>query len=165
MSLLAFAAATRTVSPRLAGLCGILLMFGLSIGLAYRYRRAETREGSLDNNPPLTGDSARIDRATKTLRITVAVMPILLLSGLWVTRGQPLLPRLVGAAINLLITAYFVFLLRRTKKSQSRLVSRITCNLGTGPHFSDYRVYQKLGTNLGRFLNPSLNCQPDSALG
>lgn len=117
MSLLAFAAATGTVSPRLFGLCGILLMLGLFIGLAYRYRRAQTTEGSLDNNPPLTGDSARTDRATKTLRITVVAMPILLLSGLWVTRGQPLLPRLVGAAINLLITAYFVFLLRRTKKA------------------------------------------------
>ena len=94
-------------------------MLGLLIGLAYRYRRAQATKGSQGSNPSLTGDSARVNSATKTLRIAVVVMPLLLLNGLWVTRGQPLLPRFVGAAINLLITAYFVFLLRRAKKANS----------------------------------------------
>ena len=95
-------------------------MLGLLIGLAYRYRRAHAAKSIQDSNPSLTGDSARrVNSATKTLRIAVVVMPLLLLNGLWVTRGQPLLPRFVGAAINLLITAYFVFLLRRAKKANS----------------------------------------------
>jgi len=94
-------------------------MLGLLIGLAYRYRRAQAAKSIQDGNPSFTGDSARVNSATKTLRIAIGVMPLLLLNGLWVTRGQPSLPRFVGAAINLLITGYFVFLLRRAKKANS----------------------------------------------
>jgi len=86
----------------------------------YRYRHAERRTVNQDNNSSLTNDSARrVNRAIKTLRVAVVVMPILLLNGLLVTRGQPLLPRLAGASINLLITAYFIFLLRKARKANS----------------------------------------------
>ena len=120
ISLLAYSSATGIVSPRLFALCAILLMLGLLIGLAYRYRRAQAAKSIQDSNPSLTGNSARVNSATKTLRVAIVVMPLLLLNGLWVTRGQPLLLRFVGAAINLLITAYFVFLLRRAKNAKSR---------------------------------------------
>ena len=97
----------------------MLLMLGLLIGLAFRHRRAKAVNVSEDTNLPLTGDSVRINSAVKKLRIAVIVMPLLLVNGLWVTRGAPLLPRLVGVAINLLFTAYFVFLLRKVKKTGS----------------------------------------------
>jgi hypothetical protein len=50
------------------------------------------------------------------VRIAVVVLPVLLVTGLWVTRGEPLLPRLTGAAINLLITVWLIILLRKAKK-------------------------------------------------
>lgn len=94
-------------------------MLGLFIGLLYRYRLAQTMQRGQDSNSSLTGDSGRLGRAIKTLRIAVIVLPLLLVSGLWATRRQPLLPRLVGAGINLLITAYLVSLLRRAKSTGS----------------------------------------------
>jgi len=67
----------------------------------------------------LTENSVQVNLSPKRLRISIIVMLLLLLNGLWFTRGGPLLPRLIGAAINLFITACFVFLLRKAKKIDS----------------------------------------------
>ena len=50
-------------------------------------------------------------------RLLAAILANVLHEGF--TRGGPLLPRLVGAAVNLSITACFVFLLRRATKADS----------------------------------------------
>jgi hypothetical protein len=115
MSLLVYAAVTGAVSPRVFSLCAILLMLGLFIGLAYRFRSAQATKGGQDSNPSFAADSVRVNLSTKRLRIAIIVMLLLLLNGLWFTQGAPWLPRIVGAAINLFITAYLVFLLRRGK--------------------------------------------------
>jgi hypothetical protein len=57
-----------------------------------------------------------LDSALGKVRIAVVVLPVLLVTGLWVTRGEPLLPRLTGAAINLLIMVWLIILLRKAKK-------------------------------------------------
>ena len=119
MSGLVYAVATHTVSARLFALCAILLMFGLFIGLLYRLRSAQAKEVSEDRNSLLTEDSVQVNLSPMRLRISIIVMLLLLLNGLWFTRGGPLFPRLAGAAINLFITACFVFLLRRAKKTDS----------------------------------------------
>ena len=92
-------------------------MLGLFIALRYRLRGVQATKGSQESNPSV--ELVQVNRSTKRLQIAIIVMLLLLLSGLWVTRGGPLLPRLVGAAINLFITASFVFLLRRAKKADS----------------------------------------------
>jgi Ca2+/Na+ antiporter len=102
---LVYATVTGAVSPRVFSLCAILLMLGLFIGFAYRFRSVQATKGGEDSNP--------------SLQIAIIVMLLLLLNGLWFTQGAPLLPRIVGAAINLFITACFVFLLRRAKKADS----------------------------------------------
>jgi hypothetical protein len=56
-----------------------------------------------------------LDNTLKKVRIAVAVLPVLVM-GLWLTRGEPLLPRLTGAAINVLITVWLIFLLGRANK-------------------------------------------------
>jgi len=116
MSLLVYGAVTGAVSPRLFGLCGIVLMLGLFIGFAYRLRSAHATEGSQNSIRSFTEDSVQVNLSIKRLRIAIGVMLLLLLNGLWFTRGGPLLPRLVGVTINLFITASFVFRLRRAKK-------------------------------------------------
>jgi hypothetical protein len=60
--------------------------------------------------------NAELDSALGKVRIAVVVLPVLLVTGLWVTRREPLLPRLTGAAINLLITVWLIILLRKAKK-------------------------------------------------
>jgi len=51
------------------------------------------------------------------LKVAVVVLPILLIYGLSTTRGQPLLPRLVGAGINIAITAWVASILVKVNKS------------------------------------------------
>ena len=88
-------------------------MLGMLIGFAYRFGSAQATTDGQDSS------LVRSRLSTKRLRIAIIVMLLLLLNGLWVTQGAPLLPRIVGAAINLFITAYFVFLLRRAKTADS----------------------------------------------
>jgi hypothetical protein len=115
--LLTYASVTDFLSPRQFALCFLLLMGGLFTALVYRYRRAQLSKDSQESSPALRPESPRVNNAIKRLRVAVIVLPILLLNGLWLTQGQPLLPRLVGAAINLLFTGYFIFLLRKAKKA------------------------------------------------
>jgi hypothetical protein len=101
------------VSPRFFALFSILLALGLGVSIAY------PTKGGQDSNPSLAADSLRVNLSTKRLRISIFVMLMLLLYGMWATQGAPLLPRMAGAAINLFITACFVFPLRRAKKTDS----------------------------------------------
>jgi uncharacterized membrane protein len=116
---LAIASAAGTITPRLFALCAILLMLGLFISLTYQFRSSQTIKGNQDDNASSTEDWVQMSLSARRLRTSIVVMLLLLLSGLWFTRGGPLLPRLVGAALNLFITAGFVFLLRRAKKADS----------------------------------------------
>jgi hypothetical protein len=54
----------------------------------------------------------------RRLKVAVIVLPILLVVGLLATRGQPLLPRLVGASINILLTGWVVSILLRVRKAR-----------------------------------------------
>jgi hypothetical protein len=64
-------------------------------------------------------DAAKIKGAMRTIRIAIVVLPVLLVTGLWLTRGESLLPRITGAAINVLITAWFINILRKAKNAES----------------------------------------------
>ena len=116
MSLLVYASVIDAVSPRIFALSALLLMLGLFIALAYRFKIAQATKGSEGSKPSLEHHPGQVNLSPRRLRISVFVMVLLLLSGLWFTRGGPLLPRLVGVAVNLLITTHFILLLRRAKK-------------------------------------------------
>lgn len=63
-------------------------------------------------------DSAARKKTLKAIRhckIVIAVMSVGLAYGLWLTKSDPLLPRLVGAAINVAITGAFIVALRAQK--------------------------------------------------
>jgi len=119
MSLLVYASVVDAISPRVFGLCGILLMLGLFIGLMYRLRVAQTTKGEQESNSSPQVESVQVNHSIKKLRISIIVMLILLLYGLWATRSGPLFPRLVGAAMNLTFTAGLVLQLRRAKNADS----------------------------------------------
>ena len=65
---------------------------------------------------PQTGvTQTRIDMAVRKLKVAVVALPVLLIVGLLLTRGAPLAPRLVGVAVNLFFTFWFVSIIRRAR--------------------------------------------------
>jgi hypothetical protein len=62
---------------------------------------------------------SQLEKTRRRLWVAVAVLPVLLVFGLWSTRGEALVPRLVGACVNILFTSWFIFLLRKTKRHDS----------------------------------------------
>jgi hypothetical protein len=72
-------------------------------------------------NPPGKFAMARsqVEKARRRLWVALAVLPVLLIFGLWSTRGEALIPRLVGAGVNIFFTSWFIFLLRKTKRHDS----------------------------------------------
>jgi hypothetical protein len=57
----------------------------------------------------------KILRNVRNYKIVIAVMPVLFAYALWSTMGDPLLPRIIGAAINIAITSAFIIALRTQK--------------------------------------------------
>jgi Ca2+/Na+ antiporter len=110
ISLLVYAEITGPVSPWLFGVGSLLLMLGLCIGLVYRIRKVQATEASPGRSPSPA-------ESIKRLRMLIGIMVLLLLIGLWFTRGGPLLPWLVGVTINLLFIASLVSRLRRAKEA------------------------------------------------
>ncbi|MEO6910037.1 MAG: hypothetical protein ABI158_03845 [Edaphobacter sp.] len=57
----------------------------------------------------------KILRNVRNYQIVIAVMPVLFAYALWSTMGDPLLPRIIGAAINVTITSAFIVALKTQK--------------------------------------------------
>jgi hypothetical protein len=53
----------------------------------------------------------------ESLGIAIVLLPVLLVAGLWQARGEPLFPRIIDAGITMLMTAWLIHLLRKTKIS------------------------------------------------
>ena len=66
----------------------------------------------LPDNPIDARAREDIKRRIRHYKIIIVVLPLVLLYGLYETRGGPLLPRLTGAAVNLLFTCAFILALR-----------------------------------------------------
>jgi len=87
-------------------------LFGLVV---LRLSHRKLAKGGL---PPSNGnDSLEMTRALRKVRAMTVIFPFLLVIGLWLTRDQPLLPRLVGAAINVFITCWLLTLLSRARRN------------------------------------------------
>ena len=60
----------------------------------------------------------QIERTRSKLKIIAAALPVLLTIGLWSTRGEPLLARAVGAAVNISFTLWTLYLLRKSSRTR-----------------------------------------------
>jgi hypothetical protein len=101
------------ISPRELGV-GILLLVAL-LFLAILYRLRSKNIAHNQPQPPSDNDSVRAAAAVRKLRVAVVALPAALILGLWLTRGEALAPRIIGAAMNVLITCWLIFLLRRAR--------------------------------------------------
>ena len=111
---LTFAYAKGNLSPRLLG-TGFLILVACLFGvIVVKLTRAKTAS----SEPPPTTEKSKneTDAALKKLETTVLILPVILIIALWQTRDAPLLPRLAGAAVNILFTCYFIVLIRAKKK-------------------------------------------------
>jgi hypothetical protein len=95
------------LSPRALGIVGLILWVGGFLFLTLRFR-AINRNFKLADQPDLDLEDPatrrKVRRSIRTLRIGFILMPVFLIYGLSVTSGDPLFPRITGAALNLLIT-------------------------------------------------------------
>lgn len=125
LSTLTYLLVTHHISPRDFGIAALLLwvaMFVIVILLSRQFIAlkkvsndavSRSSEGSFDAKT-----RRRLERQVRMFRTWVILMPLILLYGLWETRGESLLPRLVGATINILMTAAFF---RAMRNVQARL--------------------------------------------
>jgi small-conductance mechanosensitive channel len=111
---LSYEFARGNLSPRMLGI-GLLALIGcLAVVVAVRRMKVGT---SSQNEPHRSFEqSPRVTRSIRKLRMAVVALPIILIVGMWVTKGQPLIPRLTGAAVNLFFMFWFISVLRRAKK-------------------------------------------------
>ncbi len=107
---LAYLFARGIVSPRTLGIGLTVLVAGLFVLIALRLRK---RLGSSKSEAPLQFSKSG---SVMILQIAVAALPLILVLGLFLTRGEPLVPRLAGAALNVLFTCCFISILRGVKR-------------------------------------------------
>jgi hypothetical protein len=103
------------LSPRRAAIAYLLSCFFAVAGATIilnrnlKDRRAvEVMPGNIVDAP----DREDIRRKIRQYTIMVVVLPLILLYGLYESRGGPLLPRLTGAVVNILFTVAFIVGLR-----------------------------------------------------
>jgi len=103
------------LSPRQLGTGFLMLvacLFGLSVFRLTRNEILKSTPSGEDKKGP-----SETALAIRRLRTIVLTLPAVLVVASWMTRNQPLLPRVIGAAINILLTCWFVFLLFRAKRN------------------------------------------------
>lgn len=119
---MAYEFAVGNISSRVLGI-GLLALVGCLIAVVV------LRRGKLGSHTPSeTGRqseaSLQVNVSMRIVKAAVVVLPILLIIGMWLTRGQPLIPRLTGVAVNLFFTFWLISILRRTKKATGKSIVR-----------------------------------------
>jgi hypothetical protein len=114
--LVAIAFANGVISPRFLGVVLLLLVGGLSIAVTLSLKKAAAAAGIDSGQRRTATEASKIRGSIRCLQAAVVVLPVLLVFGLWSTRGGPLFPRMTGAGINIFFTLWFISLIRRAKK-------------------------------------------------
>lgn len=103
------------LSPRQLA-TGFLMLIGCLFGfIVLRLTR-----GQLAGSPPAPSDGrspAAAINSLRTLRAFAVILPVILILASWITRDEPLLPRAIGAAINIFFTCWLLLLLSRARRS------------------------------------------------
>ena len=106
-------AVTHTIPTRALGFFGIAMFSGSWLFGYFQFKEKKKYPPS-----PELSDPVRIRKSIRKLRIASIVFAVLLINGYFATRHDPLLPRLVGAAINI---AFITLFLQTIRKLQRRL--------------------------------------------
>ncbi|KAA6458672.1 hypothetical protein DYQ86_19150 [Acidobacteria bacterium AB60] len=115
----ALAFAKGLLSPRALGLAMIAYAACATGAVFVTLRNAGVGlQGSSSEGPEIAEDGARkkFRRRIRKLQVSVAFFAIVLLYGLWQTRGGPWAPRLVGATVNILLQIVMIQAIRRMQR-------------------------------------------------
>lgn len=100
------------ISPRQFGIIGIALFVCLCVFLFLRLRSRR----SVPQRPLSQADRDTLVAALPKIRYAIVFLLTALCLGLWLTRGGPLVPRLVGVLINLFLTSWLLFLFFKARR-------------------------------------------------
>jgi uncharacterized membrane protein len=112
------------LSPRTLGIVGILLWVGGFAFLVLRFRAINRKYKSTEQPVLEPGDPTarkKIVRSIRSLKLGLIMMPVALVIGLLATIGEPILPRITGAVMNLLITWTLYKAIRAQKSKLQQL--------------------------------------------
>jgi len=113
---LAYLFSKGAISPRQLGPAVVLLICALFGVIVYRGGRTRLAKKLTEfSGDDISATTATV-KAVRRLQAAIVALPLFLVLGLWLGKGEPLTPRLIGVAINLCITCWFIILLRRLKR-------------------------------------------------
>jgi hypothetical protein len=118
LGLLTFGEVSGHLSPHNFAIAAICFFVGSFTVLAIFFYKVRARNQLSALGPGVSLDAAtrkRLQNGVRALRRIVMIMPVFLIIGLWETKGEPLLPRFVGSAINIWITTTCFFAMRKTQ--------------------------------------------------
>ena len=115
--LVAVAYANGAMSPRLLGVVLVLLIGVLSIAITLNLKRAGV--GSGPNQSRTATEPSKTGGLLRRLQTAVVALPILLVIGLWVTRGGPLFPRITGSGSQHILYALVDLLNQQSEEAAS----------------------------------------------
>ena len=107
------------LSPRALGLVMIAYVACVAAAIFVILRNARARfQASSVRSTDIADDATRMKFRKRILRLQVGVafFAIVLVYAVWETRGDPWLPRLMGATMNLLIQAVLIQSIRRMQR-------------------------------------------------
>jgi hypothetical protein len=110
---MAYEFAVGNIPARMLGF-GLLALIGC-LATVVVLRRSKVESPTV-SQPGRFEESSRVKASMRMLKVAIVFLPIILIFGMWLTRGQPLAPRLVGAAVNLFFTFWLISILRRAKR-------------------------------------------------
>jgi len=111
---LAVAFAHGLISPRGLGL--ILVGFVLLLTVTVRNLMGKVFNQSQFEQQKNTERRLPESKLTRRLRSTLVALPIILVLGLWLTRGGPAIPRITGAGIDIFLFCWVLYIFRQSKR-------------------------------------------------
>ncbi len=106
------------ISPREMGYASVAVCLAAIIILTLLLDKS-AREARSVAHRSKAGDGLttrkEILRSIRICKVAIAVMLLIFVYALWATRNDPLLPRIVGAVINIAITSAFIIGLKRQR--------------------------------------------------
>ncbi len=117
------AAVMDIISSRVAASAYIVLCIAATIVLSHYLRNKPAPASSSDKLPiePLDAESRdKALRVVKNLKIGIGITLLIFAYALWNTRSAPLLPRITGTAVDLLVIGTLIAALRRKKEKLTK---------------------------------------------
>lgn len=113
-----FASIEKWIPPRLLAwlLIGVMVVFYIAFYRLIKRNRDESRATGEFDKPLDEMTRLRLRRNIRRFKIWVAFLIFCLAYGLWSTQQDPLLPRIVGASVNVLMIVYLTWLIRKLQR-------------------------------------------------